>query len=427
MKTSRIILIGLIIVLAIASLVVGLNYLKGNNFFAEENIYYAQYEKIEGLKTSNPVLINGFKVGQVKNIQLILSQEKPILVELSINTDLVLNDSTLAMIYSLDLMGSKGVNLLIGNGKQVLSSQDTIISAIEEDLKDQVSAQMLPLKLKAEDLMVSIEDAMKVVKNLFNKTNTANIEGTLKNLNKTFETLNHTSSELDSLLTNSRDSLQIIIGNVASITANLDNNQEQINFILQNLSSITDSIAKSELLSTINNANNTLATTDSIMSKINRGEGTIGQLINNDTLYQNLEYASKSLDNLMIDIRENPKRYIHYSLFDFGKTIVLDEEGLKKEREKQAKKRAKKNSKKNKDLSYHIQIKSAKKRISREAKELKNIQNIDERYVDGLYKYSIGNSNSFSQMKLLRESILERFPDAFITSYQNDSLIRYSN
>ena len=423
MKTSRIILIGIIIVIAISSLVVGLNYLKGNNFFNEENNYFVKYEKIEGLKTSNPVLINGYKVGQVKNIQLLLGETKPILVELSINTDIVLNDSTIAMIYSLDLMGSKGVNLIIGNGITDLSTKDTLVSAIEEDLKDQVSAQMLPLKLKAEDLMVSIEDAMKVVKNLFNKTNTANIEGTLKNLNETFKTLNHTSKELDNILTNSRDTLEQIFANVESITANLDNNQEQINFILKNLSLITDSLAKSELISTINNANRTLATTDSIMQKINRGEGTIGQLINNDTLYLNLEHASRSLDNLLIDLKENPKRHIHYSLFDFGKTIVVDEEGLRKEREKQAKKKAKKDSKKNKDLSYHIQIRSAKKRIPINSKELKNFKNIDEHFVDGLYKYSTGKASSFSEMKKLRESIIEFFPDAFITKYKNDSIV----
>ena len=425
MKTSRIILLGIIIVIAITSLVLGLNYLKGNNFFAKENNYYISYEKIEGLMVSNPVLINGFKVGQVKDIKLILGEERPILVELSIDDHIILNDSSLAMIYSLDLMGSKGIDLKIRNGTQKLSKKDTLIGQIEEDLKEQVSAQMLPLKLKAEDLMISIEDAMKVVKNLFNKTNTANIEGTLKHLNKTFNTLEHTSLQLDALLTNSKDTLEQIFANVESITANLKNNNEQINFILKNLSLITDSLAKSELISTINNANRTLAQADSIMTKINNGEGTIGQLINNDTLYMNLEHASKSLDMLLIDLKENPKRYIHYSLFDFGKTIVVDEAGLRKEKEKQAKKEAKK--KKKNETSYHIQIKSAKRRIPKNSNELKDMENIDEHFVDGIYKYSVGSSSSFSEMKRLREKIIEQFPDAFITHYKKDSIVSKYN
>jgi len=396
----------------------GLNYMKGNNFFVKENNYFVLYKNIEGLQKSNPVLINGFKVGQVKDIQLLMKKGGIILVELNINENIHLNDSSVAMIYSLDLMGSKGVNLKVGNGK-ALTVGDTLISQVEDDLKEQVSAQMLPLKLKAEDLMESIEDAMKVVRNLFNKTNTANIEGTLKHLNNTFKTLDHTSSELDLLLTNSRDTLEQMFANVESITANLKNNNEQINFILKNLASVSDSLAKSKLLSTINNANSVLEKTDSIMQKINRGEGTLGQLINNDTLYQNLEKASINLDKLLIDIKENPKRYIHYSLFDFGKTIVIDEEGLNKEKEKQAKK----DKKKNKDLSYCIQIKSSKKRIPAHSKELKSLNNIEEHYINGYYKYSIGNNSSYSEINKLRKEIINLFPDAFVTKYKNDSII----
>ncbi len=427
MKASRIILIGLVIVVAITSLVLGLNYLKGQNFFKEENNYFIEYENVQGLMVSNPVLINGYKVGQIKDIQLQLSKHNRILVEISIENYIHLNDSSVAMIYSLDLMGSKGIDLTIGHGKNPISKGDTLIAAIEEDLKEQVSAQMLPLKLKAEDLMASIEDAMKVVTGLFNKTNTDNIKSTLKHLNKTFKTLDHTSGELDSLLTNGRSKLEGIFANVESITKNLENNNEQIEFILKNLSSVSDSLAKSELLSTINNANKTLAQTDMIMQKINNGEGSIGQLINNDTLYNNLENASQSLDRLLIDIKENPKRYIHYSLFDFGKTIVVDEEGLKKHQEKRAKKERRKNKKKKKqktdDLSYRLQIKSATKRIEKSSKEFKNLENIDEHFIGGLYKYSVGKSHSFKEMKALREQLLPLFPDAFITQYPNDSLV----
>jgi len=417
LKTSRIILIGIIIVASIASLVMGLNYMKGNNFFVEENSYFVTYEEISGLQVSNSVLINGFKVGQVQEIKLLLDKGGIILVKLNINQDIHLTDSTVAMIYSLDLMGSKGISLNIGKGKE-LAVGDTLISAIEENLKDQVSAQMLPLKIKAEDLMLNMDDAIGMIKNIFSKTNTDNIKETLKNLNKTFSTLRHTSVELDSILTNNRGKLNQIFANVSSITNNLKNNNDQINFILKNLSAVSDSLAKSELLSTINRANSTLAQTDSIMRRINNGEGTIGQLINNDTLYQNLENASNSLDLLLIDIKENPKRYIHYSLFDFGKTIVVNNKNNIKN------KKSKKN--KNKDLSYFIQIKSAKKRIPFNSRELKNVRNIKEHYINGYYKYSIGSSSNYTEIKELRRKVLQIFPDAFITRYDNDSIVKQS-
>ncbi len=419
MKTSRFILIGLVIVSAIGLLVYGLNYMKGEDFFQPKNNYFVEYQNIQGLMVSNPVLINGYKVGQISDIRIQLEKpEKSILVEFNIDPNIRLNDSSVARIYSLNLMGGKGIDLKIGNGKKILETGSVLISAVEEDLKDQVSAQMLPLKLKAEDLMSSIEDAMKVVRKLFNKTNISNIEGTLKNLNKTFTTLNHTSQELDMLLTNNRDTLSRIFSNVESLTKNLSNNNEQINLILNNLALVSDSLAKSQILSTINNANATLAQTDSIMQKINNGEGSIGQLINNKQLYQNLEDASKNLDKLLIDIKENPKRYIHYSLFDFGKTIVVDEKGLKEEKKKKKRKKDKNN-----DTSYLLQIKSSLDRIRLDSKEFKGLKDIQEHYVDGRYKYTIHSNPSFSKMKELRKEVLHLFPDAFITKYQQDSLI----
>ncbi len=404
-------------VVAIGLLVYGLNYMKGENFFQPKNNYFVEYQNIQGLSVSNPVLVNGYKVGQIRDIRLQLEKpEKSILVEFSIDHNIHLNDSSVARIYSLDLMGGKGIDLKIGNGKQILEKGSFVTSEIEEDLKEQVSAQMLPLKLKAEDLMASIEDALKILKKLFNKGNISNIKGTFENLNKTFATLNHTSQELDMLLTNNRDTLSRIFSNVESLTKNLSNNNEQINLILNNLSMVSDSLAKSQIVSTINNASETLAQADSIMQKINRGEGSIGQLINNKQLYQNLEDASKSLDKLLIDVKENPKRYVHYSLFDFGKTIVVDENGKKKKKKKHKKD-------KNDDTSYLLQIKSSLDRINLDSKEFKGLKNIQEHYVDGRYKYTIHSNPSFSKMKELRKEILHLFPDAFITKYQQDSLL----
>ncbi len=423
MKSSRYVLIGIVIVGAIVSLIFGLNYLKGNNYFQVENNYFVKYENVQGLMVSNPVLISGFKVGQIKSIDLVIDEEQTILVELTIDHNILLNDSTIAMISSLDLMGSKGIVLSLGNGKNQLSAGDTLISEVEKDLKEQVSAQMLPLKLKAEDLMVSIEDAMKVVKDIFNNQNKHNIDGALFNLNRTLGTLSHTSIQLDSILTNNRAKLNHIFSNIESISGNLKNNNQQIELIIKNLALVSDSLAKSKLLSTINNANSALSEANQILTKINKGEGSMGQLINNDTLYKHLENSAKDLDRLLIDIRENPKRYIHYSLFDFGKTIVVDEEGLKKEK-------AKKTKKENKDLSYRLQIKSSKNRIAPNSEEFKHVQNVEEHWIAGQYKYTLGYSPNLEPINQLKQLYIDQFPDAFAVKYTEDSLvsrIRWSN
>ena len=308
MKIKKEIKVGLLIIIASGLLFWGLNFLKGNNPFNPKLSYFALYSNVEGLNISSKVTLNGYKIGKVEKISFTPGNYGNVLVEFSLGQDIKIPDSTVAQIYSLDLMGTKAIQLDFSNHTTFYSVGDTLFSETEQDLKEQVSAQMLPLKLKAEDLMVSIEDAMKVVREIFSVTNKAHIDKSLASLDKTFTTLRHTSTELDSLLSNNRGRLGAIFANVESITSNLKNNNEQINLILKNLSDVSDSLAKSKLLSTINNANKAMESVYNIMAKIERGEGTMGMLINNDSLYNNLNKSSEDLDKLLIDLRENPKR-----------------------------------------------------------------------------------------------------------------------
>ncbi len=410
MKKSRITLIGLTLIIGLGFLIFGLNYLKGNNFFSNDKIYYAKYNNALGLKVSNPVLVNGFKVGQVKNIDLILSPEQYILVQLSVDGSILLNDQTQAMIYSLDLMGSKGIDLKINKGETILNENDTLLSLAEKDLKDQVSAQILPLKLKVEDLVGSVEDALKLVKELFNTKNVANLGASIHYLKQTLHTLSHTSTEVDSLLTNSRPRLETIFSNLEIITSSLSAHEGQFQTIMSNLENITDSLAQSEIKATIYQTAQVLTQANEIITKINEGKGSIGLLINNETLYNNLEASSRNLSRLLLDVRENPKRYVHFSLMDFGKTVIVDSE--KGAREKRKKK-----------TLYQLQIKSSKERISLNSNQFKGYSKVTEHYIDGLYKYTAGKSKSYNKMKRLRNKLNDKFPDAFITTYPKDSII----
>jgi phospholipid/cholesterol/gamma-HCH transport system substrate-binding protein len=426
LKIKKEIKIGVLIVIATGLLFWGLNYLKGNNPFVKERFFYALYDNVEGLNSSSKVTINGLKVGKVNTISINAIDSGLVIVKFSLDQEIQIPDLSIAEIYSLDLMGNKGIQLKFINSNTFYNIGDTVLSATEQDLKDQVSAQMLPLKLKAEDLMVSIEDAVKVVKDLFNKTNTDNIQGTLRNLNKTFKTLEHTSTELDSLLTNNRGRIDSIFINVNSITANLRNNNEQISFILKNLASVSDSLAKSKLLSTINNANRTLESVYNIMSKIERGEGTMGLLINNDSLYNNLNKSSQDLDKLLVDLRENPKRYLHYSLFDFGKTVVVDESGYDPKKEKKKKRKKKKDNNDDSsynDVNYKIQIKSSLKSININSSEFKGLSNISEWHNSERYKYTVGIAFTMKEAKQLQNKVREVFPDAFVVAYNGKDQI----
>ncbi len=419
MKGKKEILVGLLFVVAAVLLYWGVNFLKGKNFFQKENYYYAIYNNVEGLTPSSKVTINGLTVGKVQEVAFSDIYSGKIIVKFNVQENIKIPDSTIAEIYSLDLMGSKGLQLKFSKSKKYLNVGDTLLSATEKDLKAQVSAQVLPLKLKAEELMGSMDSVLTVVKYIFNKTNRQNIDKSFAAIKETFRNLQNTSVTLDTLMTNERVRLHNIFVNMESITLNLKNNNEQITTILTNFSNVSDSLAKSNILTTINNANNAILAVNGILDKINRGEGTMGMLINNDSLYNNLNKSSKDLDKLLIDLRENPKRYLHYSLFDFGKTTIVTNEDLNKKKKKKKKKKNGETSM----INYSIQIKSSLKQIKQYNKEFKGLTGIKEHYVDGRYKYTIGECYSMHDAILVQDSIRKYFPDAFVVAFSGDKQI----
>ena len=411
----------------------GMNYLKGNNPFKPEIYYFVEYSRIEGLQLSSPVTINGLKVGKVKDIRFHNNEPGRIVVRLSLEENYHIPDSSSARIYSLDLMGSKGVQIILSKSKIIKNIGDTLSSSIEMNLSEQVSAQVLPLKIKAEELMGEFDSVLTIVRYIFNSTNRANIDKSFESIKRTFANLENTSISLDTLMRNEKVRLHNIFANVESITLNFRNNNEKLTAILANFETISDSLAKADILQTIDNANSALANTNTILDKINRGEGTMGMLINNDSLYNHLNESAESLDKLLIDIRENPKRYLHYSVFDFGKTIVVDESGLTKEQEKKKRKEEKKNKKKKSkddtsmnEVHYKIQIRSARNKINSNSKEFKGLTNVEENRVDDYYKYTVGNFNSMLEASRLQNEIRRFVPDAFVVAYYGTEQISVS-
>ncbi len=420
-KISNEVKVGILVVIAIALLVWGFQFLKGKNLFESRNTYYAIYNRVDGMDESSPVFINGLKVGLVNDIYFHPDKSGRIVVKMLVEKTYQIPDSSMAEIYSADLMGTKAVRINLTKYKKYYKSGDTLYSRIEQDLKSQVSAQMLPLKAKAEELMLSIDSVMSVIQNIFNENTRENLSKTFASIKTTIENLERTSISLDTLMQNEKYVLARIFANIESITANLKNNNEQITKVLSNLSSISDSIQQSNIKTTILNANKVLEQANSVIGKINRGEGSFGLLINNDTLYRNLENASRNLDKLMKDIRENPKRYLHFSVFDFGRTVIVDENG---EKVKSPKKPKNNNNEPTSDQSiFKIQIRSAKKPIPKSSKDFKGMDNVEENLVNGWYKYTVGRFFNIDEAFKYQEEISIQFPDAFIVAYKGDTQV----
>ena len=312
--------IGVIGIFSIFLLIWGISFLKGNNIFENSNEYYSIYKNIDGLESSAPVRINGLTVGNVTEIYFHPNSSGDIIVKFTLNNDIKFPRNSIAKIYNSDIMGTKAVKLIYGNSNIFASAGDTLYSEIEDGLKDEVNKQVLPLKNKAEELISSIDSVMTVITTVLDKDARESLSSSLRSLNKTFSTMELAMIKLDSIIYKNDLRVTTIIKNVESITSNLHNNNEMISNILMNFESITDSLAKSNIKSTMNNLNKSLATFDKVFEKIDNGEGSIGLLLNDKEMYNNLTSASKQLDLLIDDMKKNPKRYVTFSLIGGRKT-----------------------------------------------------------------------------------------------------------
>ncbi len=315
MKYKREIGIGLVFIVALALFIWGFSYLKGFNLFKEQRVLYAVYQRVSGLTKANPVSINGLKVGQVSDIYFNPDFSGEIVVEITIETEIPIPKNSVALIYSSDLMGSKAINLQLSNDSLFVNNGDTLNTKVEASLKEAVNQQIQPLKAKAEELIMSIDTVVTVIKQIFNEQARENLTSSLASIEQTFANLESASYNLDEMIAAEKVRLAEIMFNLESITTTIRENEDNIENILTNFSSISDSLAKAEIPQTFANINKVVGDVAGIIEKINNGEGSIGMLINDEGLYRDLQKSAEQLHLLMEDIRVNPKRYVRFSLF----------------------------------------------------------------------------------------------------------------
>ncbi len=301
--------IGLLVVGAIFLLVYGLNFLKGKNIFTNRTHFYAIYQNVDGLTEANPVFINGFIVGQVNKIFFHSDNSGKMIVAISLKeNDLAIPRNTVAQVFSNGLLGTQAINLVLGDSKTFAESGDTLSGFVKSKMLDDIGDQVLPIKNKAEKLIVTIDSLVASLNTVLNEGGSNNLKNALKNLSSV-------TAKADGLLTDEKMRLDNILANVESISGNLKTGNKDLANILKNFNSISDSLAKANIATTINNANSAIKNVDIIAAKINSGKGSLGLLVNNDSLYSNLTSASKNLDKLIIDLNQHPSRYVHLSVF----------------------------------------------------------------------------------------------------------------
>ncbi len=309
MKISNETKVGVLAAIAIAVLVLGYNFLKGNDVFSREQEFYAQYENVEGLAVSNPVLVNGFQIGRVS--QLNLQSNGMIVAQLKINPGYNIPTRTIARLESTSLLGRKAIVFNLGTNKELAKSGDTLMANVQKDLLQQVK----PVQLKAEAMIGRLDSILTSLNSTINPQFQRNFSKSIESIAHILQTLETTTTKVDGMVGSEQKRLTAIFANLESISGNFRANNQKISTIMSNLETTSDKFARYDFENTIKNADKAVADIQMAINKVNAVQGSLGKLITNDSLYQNLNNASQNLDRLMIDLKANPKRYVSFSVF----------------------------------------------------------------------------------------------------------------
>lgn len=296
---------GIIAIFTIVVLIYGINYLKGLNILDKNRIFHAKYDNIDGLLKGSVISLNGFSVGIVSNISL--QSDNSLLVSVKINEDFDVPANSILKISNQDLMGTKGISVILGNSDLFAKNNDTLIAEIENSLQDEVNKQILPLKNKAEGLISSVDSLMVIFTSVLNTDARKNLASSFKNLDETFVLMSESMKELNKLVVTNEKNISNSIKNFESITGNISNNNESIENILKKMSSISDSISSKDIGDIIKNLNN-------ITNKISVGQGNLGLLNSDDQLYRNIEKTTNDISILVEEIKKDPKKYFNFSV-----------------------------------------------------------------------------------------------------------------
>lgn len=309
MKISNETKIGALTVIALAILILGYSFLKGNDIFSRENKFYAVYSHVDGLSVSKPVLVNGFPIGRVSNMTL--QPDGSTVVEFKVDPKYDIPKNTLAKLEGADLLGSKAIVFSLGDSKEIAENKDTL----KADVKGGLAETLQPVQKKAEIIIGKMDSILSSVNAILNPRFQKNVDRSFNSIANTLQSLEGTTQKVDDLVGKQSVRINNILANVESISANLKSSNAYLTGTLSNFNKISDDVAKSNIRQTLENANKAVADLQATINKINNGHGSLGLLLNDDKMYNNLNNASANLNNLLIDLKANPKRYVNISVF----------------------------------------------------------------------------------------------------------------
>ncbi len=298
-KVSNETKVGAFAAIVITVLILGYNFLAGKgSLFSKTTTLHSEFDNVSDLNTSIPILYNGFKIGNITDIEL---NKKTGLfwVYFKVSKDVSIPTDSKVKVES-SILGEKSLNILNGNSTQFVKDGDEIFHLKDTTLFESMGNILKPLNSKINSIVASLDSLLA----------SGELNKSISSLNASLKSFTKTSDNAAKLMDENMPKISATISHIESITSNLKNNNEKINLVLANLKTTTDNIAALNLKETVDKANKTIAEVSLIMDKINKGEGTLGLLVNDKQLYENLNKTAFDLDVLLKDLNKNPAKYV---------------------------------------------------------------------------------------------------------------------
>lgn len=308
MKISHEVKVGGVALITIVAFILLYEFLKGTALFTSTDTYHIVYDNIAGLTESNPVEVNGYQAGVVQDVKLINDGSGLILVSLSVDKHFNIPEDTKAEITTATLIAGMKIVLHMGESTRMCSDHDTLSGYVATSIIDRLSQTISPLEDNITSIVTRLDSVVTALNTVFTPEMTGDIRSTMSNVSDV-------TAGLKEISDSRKDELMSAISDIQAFTAMLSANSSTLDSTLRNLGAISDAVAKADLATSLTSLRSSLTGLDTIVTGISRGEGSAGKLVTNDSLYTNLSNSLYSLDLLLRDMKDNPKKYVHFSLF----------------------------------------------------------------------------------------------------------------
>ena len=305
--------IGALTSVAIVLLILGFNFLKGNSFSSKASHYYAVFDNIQGLANSNPVIINGKQIGTVVSTEGSRDMRK-ITVGININQPVDIPDNSVAVINP-SVLGTTGLEIKLGTTQTFYKSGDTLPTQASAGMFDEAFQKVDPVLTQVKTTLATLDTLLRGFTKVLDASTQENIKGTMASLNKTMASLAASSASMQAMLNAQSGSIAKTMDNVSSFTGTLAKNNDKLTETMANLDKTSENFSRLDFQKSLTTVDSALNELKIAVKKMNSEDGTIGKLLNNASLYNNLNATSNKINLLLDDIRVHPKRYVSISVF----------------------------------------------------------------------------------------------------------------